>query len=93
MHRGRGRGPVAPAGDLLPYNLDAALAWRRVCYEGHIQWLVAPGTAGHPSYGPGDPWGCVGQWFSGGWYDAGAASYVGAVQQDLAGRVWLGQWF
>ncbi len=81
------------ARDSTAFNLDAALAWRRVCYEGYIQWLSAPGTAGYPSYGPGDLWGCMGQWFSGGWYDAGAVGYVARVRQDLADRVWMGQWF
>ncbi len=83
--------PVAR--DSTAFNLDAALAWRRACFEGYVQWLSAPGTAGYPSYGPGDLWGCMGQWFSGGWYDAGAVDYVARVQQDLADRVWRGPSF
>lgn len=79
--------------DSTAFNADAALAWRRACYEGYIQWLSAAGTAGYPGYGPGDLWGCVGQWFSGGWWDAGAVSYVANVQKDLQDRVWLGQYF
>jgi len=81
------------ARDSTAFNLDAALAWRRVCYEGYIQWLSSAGTPAHPGYGPGDLWGCVGQWVSGGWYDAAAVSYVGTVRQNLEGKVWLGQWF
>ena len=81
------------ARDSTAFNLDAALAWRRVCYEGYIQWLSAPGTPGHPAYGPGDLWGCMGQWMSGGWYDAGAVSYIASVQGDLRDRVWEGQYF
>ncbi len=79
--------------DSTAFNLDAALAWRRTCYEGYIQWLSAPGTAGYPSYGPGDLWGCMGQWFSGGWYDAGAVDYLARLQKDLADRVWQGPYF
>lgn len=79
--------------DSTAFNVDAALSWRRTCYEGYIQWLSAPGAPGYPDYGPGDLWGCMGQWFSGGWYDAGAISYISSVQNNLANRVWLGQYF
>jgi hypothetical protein len=34
-------------------------------------------------------WGCVGAWFSGGWYDAGAKTYIASVQQHLANQDWL----
>ena len=34
-------------------------------------------------------WGCVGSWFSGGWYDSGAQSYIAGVKQHLANRDWL----
>jgi Big-like domain-containing protein/chitobiase/beta-hexosaminidase-like protein len=34
-------------------------------------------------------WGCVGAWFSGGWYDTGAKTYIASVQQHLANRDWL----
>jgi len=79
--------------DSTAFNVDAALAWRRTCYEGYIEWLSAPGTAGLPAYGPGDFWGCIGQWYSGGWYDAGAIAYIGKVQSNLSDKVWLGQYF
>ena len=79
--------------DSTAFNVDAALGWRRTCYEGYIQWLSTPGTSGYPSYGPGDLWGCIGQWFSGGWYDAGAVGYISTVQDNLQNRVWLGEYF
>jgi hypothetical protein len=60
-------------------NVDYALAYRRACYEGLIEWL------GNPA---GDEWGCVGHWFSGGWKDAGAQNYVSIVQNHLAQRTW-----
>lgn len=33
-------------------------------------------------------WGAVGNWYSGGWYDAGAISYIEAVQQILHNQPW-----
>jgi hypothetical protein len=35
-------------------------------------------------------WGCVGSWFSGGWYDSGAVNYIHKVHTALAQRTWLG---
>jgi hypothetical protein len=35
-------------------------------------------------------WGCVGAWFSGGWYDSGAVNYINGVKTALAQRTWLG---
>lgn len=74
--------------DSTAFNVDATLAWRRACFEGDITWLSTAGTSGYPNYGPGDFWGCVGQWFSGGWYDSGAIQYISTVQQNLNQRVW-----
>lgn len=47
----------------------------RACYEG--VW-------GHP----GDPWGCVGSWYSGGWHDQGAKNYIASVKRHLSVRTW-----
>ncbi|MEA2281791.1 MAG: hypothetical protein QOK21_2398 [Solirubrobacteraceae bacterium] len=33
-------------------------------------------------------WGCVGSWYSGHWYDAGARTYIGRVQSRLSARAW-----
>lgn len=33
-------------------------------------------------------WGAVGNWYSGGWYDSGAISYIEAVQQILHNQPW-----
>lgn len=63
------------------YNLDAALAARRYCYEGNDTWLGG-------SYTKGDLWGCVGLWFSGRWYDQPAQTYIAAVKDYLNRRVW-----
>ena len=33
-------------------------------------------------------WGAVGNWYSGGWYDSGAISYISQVQQILHDQPW-----
>lgn len=63
------------------WNVDYALAWQRACYEGAMGWLGN-------GYAAGDVWGCVGAWFSGRWWDAGARSYVDEVRTELAARRW-----
>ena len=57
----------------------------RGCFEGWISWL----HDGNPTYGPGDLWGCVGNWFSGDWHDAGADQYTSEVQGHLDNHIWL----
>ncbi len=41
--------------------------------------------AGYPSYPHGTTdeilWGCMGDWFSGSWYDSGAIKYIQEVKQ------------
>jgi hypothetical protein len=64
------------------YNVDAALAARRNCFEGNESWLGG-------SYTAGDMWGCVGLWFSGRWYDDAAKTYIDAVKAYLQQKVWL----
>ena len=49
---------VGDAKSSSAYNMDAALAARRACFEGNETWLGG-------SYAAGDMWGCVGLWFSG----------------------------
>jgi hypothetical protein len=34
-------------------------------------------------------WGCMGDWFSGSWYDPGALKYIAAVKLLLAPKGWL----
>lgn len=63
------------------WNADYAFAVRRACYDGKIDWL-------RNGYHAGDLWGCIGQWFSGGWHDGGAEDYIALVKQRLAGRTW-----
>ncbi len=63
------------------FNVDFYGAVMRRCLDGEESWRAAP-------YGPGDLWGCVGAWYSGGWYDQGAKNYIGAVQTHLANKRW-----
>ncbi len=67
------------------FNLDASLLVHRICYEGYMQWLQ---NIGYTSYGAGDLWGCVGQWYSGNWHDAGAERYIAKVQGYLNTQPW-----
>ncbi len=72
---------VGDATSSSAYNMDAALAARRACFEGLDTWLGG-------SYAKGDLWGCVGLWFSGQWYDAGANTYIAAVKDYLNQHIW-----
>jgi hypothetical protein len=38
----------------------------------------------------GELWGCIGRWYSGDWYSAGARTYIGWVQDALADKAWRG---
>jgi hypothetical protein len=72
---------VGDAKSSSAYNMDAALAGRRNCFEGNETWLGG-------SYAKGDIWGCVGLWFSGHWYDPGAVQYISDVKSYLNQRIW-----
>jgi hypothetical protein len=67
------------------WNVDYALAYRRACFEGWVEWLGQLDAR----YAAGDEWGCVGHWASGGWKDPAANAYVADVQRHLAERPWL----
>ena len=71
------------------WNVDYALAYRRACFEGYLDWLhqIAP------EYHEGDEWGCVGHWFSGRWKDPGALDYIRSVQRILAQQLWRAKGF
>jgi hypothetical protein len=62
----------------------------RACYEGWTTYLSnRTPLPGYPHYHAGDLWGCVGRWFSGGWYDQGAINYINVVKTQYANKVWL----
>jgi hypothetical protein len=79
--------------DDTAFNVDYKLAYQRACMEGKIEWLRhdVP-QAGFPSYPNGSAsqmlWGCVGDWFSGEWYDSKALEYIQRVQEELSKRGW-----
>ena len=80
------------------FNVDFKLAYQQACVQGDIPYLTqrAP-LDGHATYPSPDPteqlWGCVGDWYSGGWYDQGAIDYVNQVQSILAQKPWLAPGF
>jgi hypothetical protein len=76
------------------FDVDYKLAQQRACFEGAVSYLTERSpTAGYPTYPNGTPdqmmWGCVGWWYSGSWYDAGAINYISQVQAYLAAQTWL----
>jgi hypothetical protein len=75
------------------FNVDFRLAYQRACMNGDINYLpsrIPP--KGYPIYPHGSVdqmlWGCMGDWFSGSWFDSGALRYIAEVKQDQAARVW-----
>jgi autotransporter family porin len=67
------------------FNVDYALAVRRLCYDGKETWM----RQFNATYAAGDLWGCIGKWFSGRWHDAGAETYITRVRATLGARTWL----
>jgi len=62
--------------------LDYMASQIRGCYEGW-QWELGS------SYTSGDLWGCAGAWYSGGWHDSGANTYISHVQANQSAEPWL----
>jgi hypothetical protein len=71
-------------------------AYQGYLYDGKS---VSQDIAAHQSYADPVPltgdhgqdyvlWGCVGQWYSGGWWDSGARGYVSAVQGYMRSKPW-----
>ena len=68
------------------YNVDYTYAVWRSCFEGELTWLNTVERVG--TYAAGDAWGCTGVWFSGRWHVPGADTYIAAVQDYLARKIW-----
>jgi autotransporter family porin len=66
------------------FNVDFAMAVRRLCYEGKETWVRDLS----PSYAAGDLWGCIGKYYSGYWHDAAANQYIQQVQAIFAAKTW-----
>ena len=80
------------------FNVDFKLAYQKACVRGYVNYLGAlTPQGGHHRYPSPDPneqlWGCVGNWYSGGWYDAGAISYIANIKALMSEKVWLGIYF
>ncbi len=73
-------------------NADYRMARQRTCMNGDISWLNGQTSADWGTYPPsttdGALYGCMGQWFSGGWGDSGAVNYVQQLRTILANRSW-----
>jgi hypothetical protein len=79
---------------MTAFAADYKLAYQRACMDGSIGYLNQDTpTGGHATYAAatGDErmWGCVGDWFSGNWYDSGALDYIQQVQAYLSAKPWL----
>jgi hypothetical protein len=62
--------------------MDYMASQIRGCYEGW-QWELGTG------YTAGDLWGCAGAWYSGGWHDSQAETYISHVQTNQSALPWL----
>jgi len=71
------------------FNVDYALAVRRLCFDGKETWQKQFNS----TYGAGDVWGCIGRWFSGRWHDASADTYITRVRSTMTARTWLSSGF
>jgi hypothetical protein len=77
------------------FALDFYGAYLRSCFDGDFydggSWLYGGQTVDMIAATRGWDyvmWGCVGSWFSGGWYDSGASSYINSVKNHLSNRDW-----
>lgn len=79
--------------DSTAFNVDFRLAYQRACMNGDISYLPQRIPApGYPQYPNGTTdemlWGCMGDWFSGSWFDSGALKYIAEVKSLLARKGW-----
>ncbi|MDX6309263.1 MAG: hypothetical protein QOI06_2309 [Nocardioidaceae bacterium] len=72
--------------DSTAYAADYLGATLRGCFEGWEVWLA---NTGKQDYRPGQLWGCVGSWYSGGWNDPAAKDYVRNVKAEWQNHTWL----
>lgn len=82
------------AKDSTAFNADFRFAYQRACMNGDINYLarrIPP--PGYPTYPGGSAnqmlWGCMGDWYSGSWFDAGARRYIAEVKALLVQKPWL----
>lgn len=76
--------------DDTAFNVEYVLGVIRTCFEGWTTYLnERTPLPGYSHYHAGDIWGCLGRWYSGGWYDQGAVTYIQKVKTALAQKPWL----
>lgn len=76
--------------DDTAFNAEYVYGMIRTCYEGWTTYLNGrTPVAGYPRYHAGDIWGCLGRWYSGGWYDQGAIHYINQLKEEVANKEWL----
>jgi hypothetical protein len=76
--------------DDTAFNVEYVLGVIRTCFEGWTTYLNdRTPLPGYAPYHAGDIWGCLGRWYSGGWYDQGAIYYIQQVKAALANQSWL----
>ena len=92
--------PVLELPDCLSHLMTAFAAdykymYQRACVAGDIGYLASDTRelAGYPKYinGPGannSVLGCIGNWYSGSWYDSGSVAYQQTYNNALAARQW-----
>ncbi|HEU5345754.1 MAG TPA: hypothetical protein VFU60_15515 [Ktedonobacterales bacterium] len=80
--------------DDTAFSAEYTYGMIRACYEGWTTYLsdMTP-QPGYPSYHAGDLWGCLGRWYSGGWYDQGAIDYIAKVKAVYDQKPWLAAGF
>ncbi len=72
------------------FNAEYIYGVIRTCYEGWTTYLNdRTPLPGYSRYHAGDIWGCLGRWYSGGWYDQGAIDYIDKVKTALTNEDWL----
>jgi len=79
--------------DSTAFNSDCRWGYQRACMNGEIHYLGdTPPPPGYPQYPNGTPdemlWGCMGDFYSGNWFDTGAVKYIAEVKKELATRAW-----
>ena len=76
--------------DDTAFSVEYVLGVIRTCFEGWTTYLNdRTPLPGYSHYHAGDIWGCLGRWYSGGWYDQGALNYIQKVKAALAAKAWL----
>ena len=79
--------------DSTSFNLDFRGAYWRACMNGDVAYYYdqVP-SPGYPAYPTGTTmqmmWGCMGSWYSGSWYDAGALTYIDELAALVEAKPW-----